>query len=93
MVSILGGPMTDEKKARIGYMPEERGLNQDVPLERCLLYPASLKDVPGYEGFIPDFKDSVGGKRKVIAHQSILCHRKCWKGVSLMNRKAGYIAL
>ncbi len=74
-------------------MPDERGLYQDVPLERCLLYPASLKDVPGYEGFIPDFKDSFGGKRKVIAHQSILCHRKCWKGVSLMNRKAGYIAL
>ena len=45
-VSILDGPMTDEKKARIGYMPEERGLYQDVSLERCLLYLASLKDVP-----------------------------------------------
>jgi ABC-2 type transport system ATP-binding protein len=42
-VSILGGPMTEEKKERIGYMPEERGLYQDVPLERCLLYLASLK--------------------------------------------------
>ena len=41
--SILGGPMTGEKKERIGYMPEERGLYQDVPLERCLLYLASLK--------------------------------------------------
>ena len=48
-VSILGGPMTDEKKSRIGYMPEERGLYQDVPLERCLLYLASLKDVPDNE--------------------------------------------
>jgi len=45
-VSILGGPMTEDKKARIGYMPEDRGLYQDVPLERCLLYLASLKDVP-----------------------------------------------
>jgi ABC-2 type transport system ATP-binding protein len=45
-VSIFGGPMTEEKKPRIGYMPEERGLYQDVPLERCLLYLASLKDVP-----------------------------------------------
>jgi len=45
-VSILGGPMTDEKKSRIGYMPEERGLYQDAPLERCLRYLASLKDVP-----------------------------------------------
>lgn len=48
-VSILGGPMKDEKKSRIGYMPEERGLYQDVPLERCLLYLASLKDVPDNE--------------------------------------------
>ena len=42
-VSILDGPMTEEKKNRIGYMPEERGLYQDIPLERCLLYLASLK--------------------------------------------------
>jgi ABC-2 type transport system ATP-binding protein len=42
-VSILDGPMTEEKKERIGYMPEERGMYQDVPLERCLLYLASLK--------------------------------------------------
>jgi ABC-2 type transport system ATP-binding protein len=42
-VSILGGPMTEEKKDRIGYMPEERGLYLEIPLERCLLYLASLK--------------------------------------------------
>ena len=45
-VSILGGQMTENKKDRIGYMPEERGLYQDIPLERCLLYMASLKGVP-----------------------------------------------
>ena len=45
-VSVLGGPMDEEKKDLIGYMPEERGLYQDLPLERCLLYLASLKDVP-----------------------------------------------
>jgi len=48
-VSILDGPMTEEKKERIGYMPEERGLYQDAPLERCLLYLASLKGVPAAE--------------------------------------------
>jgi len=48
-VSILGGPMTEEKKERIGYMPEERGLYQDVPLERCLIYLASLKGLPKAE--------------------------------------------
>jgi len=45
-VSILGGPMSEDKKDRIGYMPEERGLYQDIPLERCLLYLASLKGTP-----------------------------------------------
>jgi len=42
-VSILGGPMTEEKKNRIGYLPEERGLYQEIPLERCLVYLATLK--------------------------------------------------
>ena len=45
-VSIFGGPMSEEKKDRIGYMPEDRGLYQDIPLERCLLYMASLKGIP-----------------------------------------------
>jgi ABC-2 type transport system ATP-binding protein len=42
-VSILGGPMTEAKKDLIGYMPEERGLYQDIPLDRCLVYLGTLK--------------------------------------------------
>ncbi len=42
-VTILGGPMTNEKLNHIGYLPEERGLYQDVPLDRCLTYLATLK--------------------------------------------------
>jgi len=42
-ISVLDGPMNEEKKNHIGYMPEERGLYQDIPLERCLLFLASLK--------------------------------------------------
>lgn len=42
-VSILGGAMTDEKKNHIGYMPEERGLYQDLTVERCLIFLATLK--------------------------------------------------
>jgi ABC-2 type transport system ATP-binding protein len=45
-VAIFGGPMSEAKKDRIGYMPEERGLYQDLPLERVLVYLASLKGVP-----------------------------------------------
>ncbi len=44
-ITVLGGPMTEAKKERIGYMPEERGLYQDIPLERCLIYLASLKGI------------------------------------------------
>jgi ABC-2 type transport system ATP-binding protein len=42
-VAVLGGPMTEAKKDRIGYMPEERGLYQDAQLEACLVYLATLK--------------------------------------------------
>jgi ABC-2 type transport system ATP-binding protein len=48
-VSILGGPMDETKKDRIGYMPEERGLYQDLALEGVLVYLATLKDVPSSE--------------------------------------------
>ena len=42
-VSILDGPMNEAKKNHVGYLPEERGLYQDVQLERCLGYLATLK--------------------------------------------------
>jgi ABC-2 type transport system ATP-binding protein len=42
-INILGGAMTEEKKNHIGYLPEERGLYQDITLERCLTYLATLK--------------------------------------------------
>ncbi len=42
-ISVLGGPMDEAKKNRIGYLPEERGLYQDIPLERCLTFLATLK--------------------------------------------------
>jgi ABC-2 type transport system ATP-binding protein len=42
-ISVLGGKMTEAKKNRIGYMPEERGLYQDVALETVLIYLANLK--------------------------------------------------
>lgn len=42
-INVLGGAMSEAKKDKIGYLPEERGLYQDIPLERCLTYLASLK--------------------------------------------------
>jgi ABC-2 type transport system ATP-binding protein len=48
-VSVLGGPMNEEKKNLIGYMPEERGLYQDITLERCLVYLCTLKGLSAGE--------------------------------------------
>jgi len=48
-IAVLGGPMTEEKKNRIGYMPEERGLYQDVDLETCLVYLGTLKGLSAGE--------------------------------------------
>jgi ABC-2 type transport system ATP-binding protein len=42
-ISILGGPMSEEKKARIGYLPEERGLYEDMTVLETLLFLGQLK--------------------------------------------------
>ena len=70
-VSILGGPMNEAKKDRIGYMPEERGLYQDIALENCLLYLSSLKGMSKAEarasldGYLERFDLAVHKKKKV----------------------------
>jgi ABC-2 type transport system ATP-binding protein len=42
-VSLFGGTMEQAKKKRIGYLPEERGLYKDQPLDSTLVYLATLK--------------------------------------------------
>lgn len=42
-VEVFGGPIDDHKKDRIGYMPEERGLYDDMELQDCLSYLGQLK--------------------------------------------------
>ena len=42
-VEILGGQMDERRKERIGYMPEERGLYDEMELFDCLRYLAMLK--------------------------------------------------
>lgn len=48
-VNVLGGPMTEAKKERIGYLPEERGLYKDLRVEECVLYLAELKGLSRQE--------------------------------------------
>jgi ABC-2 type transport system ATP-binding protein len=42
-ISVLGGPLTQATKDRIGYLPEERGLYRNVTLIDCLTYLGTLK--------------------------------------------------
>ncbi|MFL7892472.1 MAG: ABC transporter ATP-binding protein [Anaerolineales bacterium] len=42
-IALFGGPMSEEKKNRIGYLPEARGLYKELKVLDCILYLASLK--------------------------------------------------
>ncbi|HEY47902.1 MAG: hypothetical protein AMJ88_04835 [Anaerolineae bacterium SM23_ 63] len=70
-VSILDGPMTEAKKDRIGYMPEDRGLYQDIALDRCLIYLGTLKGLSKVEalkrleGYLERFDLADHRKKKV----------------------------
>ncbi|RMH00632.1 MAG: ATP-binding cassette domain-containing protein [Chloroflexi bacterium] len=44
-VAVLGGPMTEEKKHRIGYLPEERGLYEEQKLWDVVVYMGRLKNL------------------------------------------------
>jgi len=70
-ISVLGGAISEEKKNRIGYMPEERGMYQDIPLERCLVYFGRLKGLSNQEihtrleGWLDKFDLSAHRRKKV----------------------------
>jgi ABC-2 type transport system ATP-binding protein len=42
-IAVLGGPITDATKARIGYLPEERGLYRNVRVLDMMVYLGTLK--------------------------------------------------
>jgi len=46
-IQVFGGPITDEKKNRIGYLPEERGLYKSVSVIEAMTYLGRLKGLSG----------------------------------------------
>ncbi|MCJ7693796.1 MAG: ATP-binding cassette domain-containing protein [Anaerolineaceae bacterium] len=70
-VEVLGGKMNEQKKNLIGYLPEERGLYQDIPVERCLQFMAQLKGMnkqvadDRIQSMLNDFDLSDSRKKKV----------------------------
>ena len=89
-VSILAGAMTEEKKNRIGYLPEERGLYQDIALDRCLIYLATLKGLETGEarrlinGYLERF-DLAAHRRKKLKELSKGMQQKAQLIVTLVH--------
>ncbi len=48
-IHLMGQPVTEASKSRIGYLPEERGLYQNYRLLECLTYLGALKGMPRTE--------------------------------------------
>src|SRR5687768_11192436 len=46
-IQIFGGPLTDDRKNRIGYLPEERGLYKSVSVIEVMTYLGKLKGLSG----------------------------------------------
>lgn len=42
-IAVLGGPLNDATRNRIGYLPEERGLYRNVPVLDVMIYLGQLK--------------------------------------------------
>jgi ABC-2 type transport system ATP-binding protein len=90
-VSILGGPMTEQKKNNIGYLPEERGLYQDIRLERALVYLSTLKGLSPaearrrIEGWMERF-DLIPHRKKRIKELSKGMQQKAQLIVTFVHR-------
>lgn len=48
-ISVLGGRMQESTKDRIGYLPEERGLYEDMTVEEVLVYLGRLKGLSPHD--------------------------------------------
>lgn len=48
-IQVLGGPITDQTKDRIGYLPEERGLYRNVRVLEVLTYLGTLKGMSRHD--------------------------------------------
>jgi ABC-2 type transport system ATP-binding protein len=46
-IAVLGAPLTDATKDRVGYLPEERGLYRNVPVIEMMEYLGKLKGLSG----------------------------------------------
>lgn len=66
-VRVFGLPLNDEAKARIGYLPEDRGLYRNLQVWQTLLYLASLKGLSR--------KEAAGRASELLERVNLLAHK------------------
>ncbi|MFQ5857146.1 MAG: ABC transporter ATP-binding protein [Anaerolineae bacterium] len=85
-ISVLGGPMTEATKSRIGYLPEERGLYEDMTLMETLLFFGQLKGLA---------RRAARARAEAYLREVELWHARNLKIEALsrgMNQKAQFVA-
>ena len=85
-IGVLGGPMSEATKARIGYLPEERGLYDDMTVLDTLLFLGQLKGLS---------RKTAKARAEAYLRQVDLgdaCHRKIEALSRGMNQKVQFVA-
>ena len=85
-IQVLGGPMSEATKSRIGYLPEERGLYEDMTLWDTLLFLGQLKGLS---------RHMAGARAETYLRQVELWDARERKIEALsrgMNQKAQFVA-
>jgi ABC-2 type transport system ATP-binding protein len=92
-IAVFGKPIAEQDKARIGYLPEERGLYKNVSVIDCLSYLASLKGLHRSDARrrAMDYLERVdlgGVAKKKVKELSKGMQQKVQLGVALLHEPA-----
>jgi len=85
-ITVLGAPMGESTKARIGYLPEERGLYDDMTLIDTLVFLAQLKGLD---------RRTAAARAEALLREVELWEERSRKIKALsrgMNQKAQFVA-
>ena len=89
-IEILGNSSVEQAKARVGYMPEERGLYRKMAVNKVLAYFGAIKGMPADEltRSVPHWLDRVdltNWARKKVEELSRGMHQKLQFAVTAIN--------
>ncbi len=90
-IHVFGGPLEASSRARIGYLPEERGLYKTMGVLECLTYLATLKGLSTVEARrrATQYLEQVGlaeVSKKKVTELSKGMQQKVQLGVALLHQ-------